>query len=272
MMKYLVIGAHPDDPDYCFGGTALVLCRAGHCVKFVSMTNGDRGHHLMAPEALAARRYEEAQKAARFSGVSEYVILPNHDTELLPSLENRRHVIRLIREFAPDVVVTHRSCDYHPDHRAVAQIVMDAAFLIGVPHCCPETPALRRTPVFCCAYDAFRKPAPFHADALVDISAEIDRKADLLLCHDSQFMEWLPWIDLGMNDFNKDSMSLEEKRAFLKKYYWLHRFQEVAQMYRDLAIRYYGHELAYAEAFEISEYGAPVEPASFQKLMTGMKL
>lgn len=268
-MKYLVIGAHPDDPDYSFGGTALALCRAGHTVKFVSMTNGDRGHQIMPPEELAARRYGEAQKAARFSGVSEYVILPNHDTELTPSLENRRSVIRLIREFAPDVVVTHRSCDYHPDHRATAQTVMDAAFLIGVPHCCPETPALARTPVFCCAYDPFRNPAPFRADALVDISADIDLKADLLLCHDSQFMEWLPWIDLGLRSFDKNVLSAEEKRAFLKKHYWLHRFQEVAQMYRDLAVRIFGHEIAYAEAFEISEYGAPVTPEAFQALMTG---
>ena len=109
--RYLMIGAHPDDADIRFGGTALKLTKAGHVVKFVSVCNGDCGHFDMnvSPEELAERRYQETQKSREFSKITEYqVFRENHDCELLPSIENRRKMIRLIREFKPDVVLTHR--------------------------------------------------------------------------------------------------------------------------------------------------------------------
>ena len=98
--RYLMIGAHPDDADIRFGGTALKLVRAGHVVKFVSMCNGDCGHFDMSitPEQLAARRYQETQNSRAVSGISEYQVFhENHDCELMPDLENRKKVIRLKR-------------------------------------------------------------------------------------------------------------------------------------------------------------------------------
>ena len=70
--RYIFFGAHPDDPDVFFGGTAVKLARAGHKVKFVSVTNGNAGHHKMKPDALAARRYGETQEVVRRSGIVEY--------------------------------------------------------------------------------------------------------------------------------------------------------------------------------------------------------
>ena len=96
MSRYLYFGAHPDDPEVCFAGTALQLVAAGHVVKYVSLTNGDRGHHRMPPEDLARRRYGEAQRSAALSGIAEYQILDHHDTELIPSLEIRHQLIRII--------------------------------------------------------------------------------------------------------------------------------------------------------------------------------
>ena len=267
MSRYLYFGAHPDDPEVCFAGTALQLTAAGHVVQYVSLTNGDRGHHRMPPEELARRRYGEAQKSASLSGIAEYRILDNHDTELEASLENRHRLIRIIREFRPDVVITHRSCDYHPDHRAAGQLVMDASFLIGVPHCCPDSPVLRKTPVFCCSRDSFLSPVPFRADAVVDITGVIDRKADLLLCHESQFLEWLPWIERNM-DLDKESMSPDARRAFVREH-WLEPFNGcVAAAHPETVRKYFREPPRYAEAFEISEYGRRISADEFQALMT----
>ena len=138
--RYLVIGAHPDDVDLRFGGTAIKLTRAGHQVKFVSLCNGNCGHQTMGGAQLAARRKQEAQATLAFNGVCEYQIFDNNDCEIVADLENRKALIRIIRAFAPDVVLSHRLCDYHADHRATGTLVMDAAYLLGVPLWCPDVP------------------------------------------------------------------------------------------------------------------------------------
>lgn len=73
--NYLVIGAHPDDPDLLFGGCAVKLLKAGHRVKFVSVSSGDCGHYAMEPAALALRRHREAQESAKVAGLTGYEIL-----------------------------------------------------------------------------------------------------------------------------------------------------------------------------------------------------
>ena len=71
---FLIIGAHPDDPDIRFGGTAIKLIRAGHEVKFVSLTNGCCGHHIQSGKELANRRYAETQAAKERIGLTEYSV------------------------------------------------------------------------------------------------------------------------------------------------------------------------------------------------------
>ena len=139
-LKVMVIGAHPDDPDVHCGGTAAMLAEKGARVVFVAMTNGDKGHHAMSADDLARRRFGEAQAAAKAYGIERYVIFDNHDCELEATLENRRRLTRVIREFGPHVIFTHRCNDYHADHRATGQLVMDATYLLGVPLWCPEVP------------------------------------------------------------------------------------------------------------------------------------
>src|SRR6266849_4620033 len=101
-LRLLIIGAHPDDADYAAGGTAALYRAAGHVVHLVSMTNGDAGHHERAGAELARRRQTEAAAAGAVIGAA-YEVLDSHDGEVLPTLENRRHVIRLIRSFRPDL-------------------------------------------------------------------------------------------------------------------------------------------------------------------------
>src|SRR5258708_31385170 len=107
-IRVIAFGAHPDDCDIRSAGTAALFAQMGHLVKFVSVTNGDAGHQDMAGGPLAKRRYAEAQESARRSGIAEYQVLDNHDGELLPTLEVRRQVIRAIREWKADIVLTPR--------------------------------------------------------------------------------------------------------------------------------------------------------------------
>ena len=109
-LHILVFGAHPDDCDSKAGGTAALWTRAGHVVRFVSLTNGATGHHEIGGIELARRRYAEAQAAGAVVGV-EYRVLDNLSGTLEPTLEYRRQVIRELRAFRPDLVLTPRPWD-----------------------------------------------------------------------------------------------------------------------------------------------------------------
>ena len=74
--------------------------------------------------------------------------MQNSDTLLENTLANRIAITKIIREFQPDVVITHRLCDYHPDHRTTAQLVMDTTFLVRVPLFCPGVPVPEKNPVY----------------------------------------------------------------------------------------------------------------------------
>jgi len=266
--RFLMIGAHPDDADVQFGGTASLLVQAGHAVKFVSLTNGNCGHYEQSGEVLAKRRYAETQASKAVSGISEYqVLMENNDGELEPTLENRRKVIRIIREFNPDVVLAPRLCDYHPDHRAAAQLVQDSAYMTHVPKCCPETPVPERRPVFAYVWDPFQDPRPFRADAVVDIDGSLDRKCRMMACHVSQFFEWLPWESGSMPDFAK--MSWEEKKTYMLDLVGSY-YGSVADKTRDVLAEIYGEagkNVRNAEAFELSPYGRAVSVQQFRELM-----
>lgn len=87
----------------------------------------------MDPVALTARRYNETQASAKLAKISEHEVYDNHDCSLEPTLELRAKVTKTIPEFCPDIVLTHRTCSYHADHRAIGQAVNDAAYLCTVP-------------------------------------------------------------------------------------------------------------------------------------------
>ncbi|NQV24871.1 MAG: PIG-L family deacetylase, partial [Rhodopirellula sp.] len=144
-LRILVIGAHPDDCEITCGGTAALYRQAGHVVRFVSLTNGESGHHKIFGDELIAIRRAEARAAAETIGI-ESEVLNFRDGRLEPSFDARCVLIRLIREFNPDLVLTHRPNDYHPDHRYTSQLVCDAAYMVTVPPVVPEVPALRDNP------------------------------------------------------------------------------------------------------------------------------
>ena len=151
-LRVLFIGAHPDDCDFSAGGLTLKYTRAGHIVKFISVCNGCGGHHVMTPEETVTRRRGESRKVAEFLGI-EYDVWDIPDCEVINDLENRKRMIREIRNFNPDLVFCCRSNDYHADHRNCAGLVQDASYLLIVPNFCPEAPAMRQMPVILNFYD-----------------------------------------------------------------------------------------------------------------------
>ncbi len=262
-LRIIVIGAHPDDCELRVGGTAAKWAKLGHKVKFVSTTNGDIGHSIIAGGPLARRRTAEVKGAAKILGI-ETEVLDNHDGELMPTLENRKTVIRLIREWKADIVITNRPNDYHPDHRYTSILVQDAAFMVTVPFICPDTPCLKRNPVFLYWPDRFQKPIPFKPDIVVGIDDVLEQKYRALHCLISQFYEYGAGGDGDPEHFVKGTD--EERLAWLKR----RRRYRVPEAWRPLLAEYYGEEPASstknAEGFEICEYGRRPSREELKKL------
>jgi LmbE family N-acetylglucosaminyl deacetylase len=250
-IRVILLGAHPDDCDIGGGGTAALFASMGYAVKFVSVTNGDAGHQTLKGTELAKRRYNEAQEAARRLGIT-YDVLNNHDGQLLPSLEVRMEIIKEIREWNADIVISPRPNDYHPDHRYTGVLVQDAAYLVAVPDLEPEVPALKKNPVFLYFEDRFQRPNPFRPDIAVDISSSFDKKISDLDAHTSQFYEWLPWIGHYSDQVPKNKVD---------RIKWLAatRGGKITPEIRASLEKWYGKAKAiwieHAEAFEICEYG-----------------
>lgn len=250
-INVVVIGAHPDDCDIHAGGTALRFADAGHNVLFVSVTNGDAGHHEKGGGALATIRRAEAQEAGRRLGV-KYVVLDYHDGELMPTLEVRRSLIRLIRQWNADIVIGPRPYDYHPDHRNTAIALQDAAFMVIVPNIASDTPALKKNPVFLYVSDRFKKPYPFIPEIAVDITDVYPRKVRGIAAHESQVFEWLPWLNGVLDQVPESEAERLEWVGSLRK-------PKMNNQIRECLIKWYGEakgrKIEMAEAFEICEYG-----------------
>jgi LmbE family N-acetylglucosaminyl deacetylase len=261
-IRVIAFGAHPDDCDIRAAGTAALFAKLGHSVKFVSVTNGDAGHQNMKGTTLAQRRLGEAKESARRLGI-EYEVLNNHDGELLPTLDVRQEIIRQIRRWNADVVLAPRPNDYHPDHRYTGVLVQDAAYMVVVPDVTPETPPLRKNPVFLYYEDNFQRPNPFRPDIAVSLDDVIDKKVDALDSFVSQFYEWLPWVDGKLADVPTDAA---ERKAWLKR---ARADRQINPAVRASLLKWYGDKgstAKYYEAFEVCEYGAQPNEARIRQL------
>ncbi len=261
-VRIIMIGAHPDDCDQGGGGTAILFASMGYAVKFVSVTNGDAGHQSEGGGALAKRRIAESKEAGKRFGV-EYDVLDNHDGELTPTLDVRLQIIRKIREWNADVVIAPRPNDYHPDHRYTGVLVQDAAYMVAVPNVAPDTPPLKKNPVFLYFQDNFQRPNPFRADITVDISSVFDKKVYALDAHQSQVYEWLPWIG---------GYAAEVPASPADRLTWLRKriAEPITPDFLKSLEKWYGKERAAkvknAEAFEICEYGVQPDANEIKRL------
>lgn len=263
--RIICIGAHPDDAESGAAGTAALWVAKGYHVKFVAVTNGDIGHWKQSGPELARRRRAEVEHGAKLVGYA-FEILDNHDGELLPTLENRRTITRLIREWKADVVITHRPNDYHPDHRYASILVQDAAYMVTVPKFCPEVPALKTNPVFLYFSDRFQKPYPFQADIAVGIDSVMEKKLDVLLGMVSQFYEGGV---SGSADLVPADPAGQKARWAAVRDRFLTRQRDITDNCRRALEEWYGKERAgkirFAEAFEICEYGRRPDRAETKK-------
>jgi len=259
-LRVIAFGAHPDDAELKASGVAALWAAQGAKVKFVAMTNGDVGHFSSAGGPLARRRKAEVAECARILGI-ENQVLDVHDGELVPSLENRKAVARLIREWQADIVLGHRPYDYHPDHRYTGVILDDTAVVVVAPFFTPDTPATLRNPVYMYYSDAFLKPYPFDPTLVVPIDAGADKKWQCVSAMPSQFGDKDSWQARTQTGVPQD----DQGRAAYLLDVVKQRSAAVADKYRERLIALYGQErgskVHYAEAFELSQYGrqAPVE-------------
>jgi LmbE family N-acetylglucosaminyl deacetylase len=268
-LRIIVFGAHPDDCELKAGGTAALWAAQGHHVKFVSATNGDIGHAEMSGGQLAKRRTAEVQAADKVLGVDTEV-LDIHDGELMPTLENRRKFVRLIRDWNADIVMGHRPNDYHPDHRYVGVLMQDAAYMVTVKFFCPDVPQMAKNPIFLYVSDGFQKPNPFQPDVIVATDSVMEKKQEAIWKLESQ-IESL-W---ATGNFEKVVPIPTEPaaRAARRKQQddrTAGRDRAVAERFRDKLIELYGPEkgraVQYAEAFEICEYGRRPSAEELKKL------
>ncbi len=267
-LRIIAFGAHPDDCELRAAGVAARWAALGHHVKFVSVTNGDIGHWRMAGGPLAQRRSAEVKKCAKILGI-EAEVLDIHDGELLPSLENRKLITRLIREWKADIVMGHRPNDYHPDHRNAGLLVQDAAYMVTVPFFCPDIPYLKKNPVFLYFEDRFAKPNRFAADIVVAIDDVIDKKLAAVEALESQFYEGgcNGGPELVPDTGNAAAVAARKKDV---RRLFDSRFADTARRFNLQLAGWYGadeaRKIKYAEAFEIGEYGRMPSKEEIRKL------
>jgi N-acetylglucosamine malate deacetylase 1 len=264
-LHIIAFGAHPDDCELVAGGAAAKWSALGHKFKCVSVTNGDIGHSVIAGGPLALRRRAESRRAAQILGI-DTEMLDNHDGEAMVTLENRRQIARLIREWQADIVISHRPNDYHPDHRYTGMLVTDAAYMVQVPFFTPEVPPLTRNPVFLFSEDGFKKPNPFSGDIVVAIDDVADKKFAVVEAMESQFYEG------GCCDVPAGGVPAGGNEARRKEVhdFFAANFAATANRFRSRLAEEYGAERAagikYAEAFEICEYGRQPDKAEIARL------
>jgi len=266
-LNVMAVGAHPDDCDFSFGGTALKFNAHGHRVMFLSMTNGCSGHHITPGPAMTSRRYNETQEVSKLTGIS-YKMTDIPDGALTADLRYRDLLMREIRAFEPDLIFTHRPNDYHPDHRNTGILVMDCSYLAIVPHVVPDSRPLRKMPYIFYLFDRFSFPAPFVPDIAVCIDDVMDQKTAMINCHVSQVYEWLPWAG-GYEDQVPPEQDPEGRLLWLKKHL-LEDGNEIPPKYRELLEKRYGtekgREILCCEMFQLCEYGARAEKDELEKL------
>jgi len=195
--RVLVVAAHPDDAEVGCGATIAKWVREGATAFYLICTNGDKGSDEadISSEELAVIRDREQRAAAAAIGVSEVVILPRRDGELVYSIDFRGDIVRWIRTWKPDAVFTHdptviisaNGFINHADHRATGEATVDAIYpFIRSPLQYPEQIAEGLEPHV--VHDIFLWGSG-QPNFWVDVSDSVQCKVDALKCHASQFSD-----------------------------------------------------------------------------------
>lgn len=188
-MNILAIGCHPDDLEIGCGGTLALYAKNGHTVFMCHIANGDMGHAIIMPDALAETRTAEAEAAGAMLGAKEVFNLNVPDLFVDSHNEDQvRKVIEVIRVSRPDIIITHSPDDYMRDHSETSKLVFNASFSSSIPHYFTESqPWSKIPPVY---YMDTLAGVGFLPEEYTDITGTIETKLSALEKHDSQ-IRWM---------------------------------------------------------------------------------
>lgn len=197
------IAAHPDDIEFYMAGTLLLLGQAGFDVHYMTLASGSCGSLTIKAPKLRSIRRRESQRAANILGATYHPSLVD-DLEILYDLRTLRKISAIIREVAPEILLTHSPQDYMEDHINTCRLATTAAFARGMPNF-RTTPPRKSVSVDVTMYhamphglrDALRKPIV--ADAFVNTASVHDIKREALAAHESQ-RGWLA-ASQGMDSY-----------------------------------------------------------------------
>lgn len=188
MYTVLAISCHPDDMEIACAGTLLKCKERGDRVVVCHLSSGNQGHEIIMPDELTAMRAKEAQTSCALAGF-EWMYGGFDDLEIYDNnKEARDKVVDIIRKVDPDFIITHDPDDYMPDHTAVSRLVFDACFTATLPHYQTAVNGrARMVPVY---YMDTLAGVNFNPTEYVDVSDHIDKKLEMLNCHESQIV-WM---------------------------------------------------------------------------------
>lgn len=199
----MVVTPHPDDAEFGAAGTVALWTRQGREVVYVVCTNGDKGSSdpEMTSERLAEIRHHEQEKAASVLGVREVLFLDYPDGGLEDTADFRGELVRLIRKYRPEVVVTsdpYRRYLWHRDHRITGRVTLDAVFPYARDHLSyPEHRAEGLQPHSASEVLLWGSEEP---DTYVDIGETFETKMAALSCHASQVGDYWDIIEQRIRD------------------------------------------------------------------------
>jgi LmbE family N-acetylglucosaminyl deacetylase len=260
-LNVVIVGAHADDCELFAGGLALRYLKQGHCVTFIVVTDGSAGHHLLTKKQIIKRRYSETRKVADYLGI-EYIVLNNPDGWLEADIENRKKFITILRQLKPDLVITHGTNDYHPDHRNTAILVADTAYMINVPLCVPDAEPVGKDVVYYAM--SFKPQRDSNLTIILPIDEVVYEKLRIVSFHESQVFEWLPWIE--KTSLGTLSTEAAERLQFLKSRYlpdWNRILSNYRQIYPEQFTKV---SCSYVEAFEACPWGSVSDVGQLAKL------
>ncbi len=195
-LRILAIHAHPDDIELQCAGTLLRLKQLGCQISLATMTPGDCGSAELGPDEIAVVRRGEAKRSADLIG-ADYTCLEFRDLSIVVDNDSRRRVTEVIRRSRPDIVITAPPVDYMSDHEMTNRLVRDACFNASCPNYATRqwdpAPATQKIPYLYYVdpiegIDYYGNAIP--ADFIIDVSATMETKLEMLACHASQ-REWL---------------------------------------------------------------------------------
>lgn len=194
MTTAFAISAHPDDIEFLMAGTLMALRDTGCELHYMTLSDGNLGSTTMDGATIAALRRDEAMAAAARLGATFHPSIA-HDLDIFYDRQTLARVAAVIREVAPDIVLTHSPVDYMEDHANTCRLVVTAAFARGMPNFVvapPRPPVMQPTAVYHAQPYSNRDPLCrlVMPHFFVDVSDLEDAKATLLGLHASQ-KQWL---------------------------------------------------------------------------------